>query len=136
MKYLIYLSTAVNLFSQDELEKLLEKSRKNNAAKDVTGLLLYHDGSFIQVLEGEPGTVDNVFKTIETDPRHKHIITIAEGEHDGRAFSKWSMGFHRASAKEMAELEAYTDPKKVKDLLPGEDHPAFTMLKTFATTNL
>ncbi|AYL98417.1 BLUF domain-containing protein [Mucilaginibacter celer] len=136
MKYLIYLSTAVNLFSQDQLEELLKKARANNAKKSVTGMLLYYDGSFIQVLEGDATDVDAVYDTIKADNRHKDLIKIADGEHDERAFAAWSMGFRRGTATEFAELEAFTDPRKLSELVSGSDHPAFIMLKTFVRTNL
>ncbi|MEO3405897.1 BLUF domain-containing protein [Mucilaginibacter sp. CAU 1740] len=136
MKYLIYLSTAVNLFNQDQLEELLKKSRANNAEKSVSGMLLYYDGSFIQVLEGNAADVDSVYDVIKADKRHKNLIKIAEGEHDERAFAAWSMGFRRGTATEFAEFEAFTDPRKINELATNSDHPAFIMLKTFVRTNL
>jgi hypothetical protein len=136
MKYLIYLSTAVELFTQQQLEELLKKARANNAEKAVTGMLLYNDGSFIQVLEGVAADVDNVFNTIKADKKHKNIITIAEGEDDERAFAAWWMGFRRATPKEVTDFEAFADPGNLKNLALNSDHPAFNMLKTFVNTNL
>ena len=53
MFYTVYVSSAVDLFSDEELLKLLDVSRKNNQALDVTGMLLYKGGNFMQFLEGE-----------------------------------------------------------------------------------
>lgn len=57
MIQLIYVSSAVNLMSEDELLDLLAQSSQRNKRKGVTGLLLYAGGNFIQVLEGEQSDV-------------------------------------------------------------------------------
>ena len=70
MYQLVYVSTATEPFSSEELTRLLETSRKNNTADGVTGMLLYHDGNFFQVLEGDRDAVIGVFRRVERDPRH------------------------------------------------------------------
>jgi len=46
-----YCSVATNInLSPAELEKTLEASRRNNSNVGVTGILLYQDGSFFQLL--------------------------------------------------------------------------------------
>jgi hypothetical protein len=53
MKNIVYVSAAVKLLDDDQLFDILSSSRKNNAERDVTGVLLYSEGVFIQVLEGD-----------------------------------------------------------------------------------
>ena len=48
----VYSSTAVVPFSDHDLFELLEHSRENNARDGLTGMLLYRDERFLQVLEG------------------------------------------------------------------------------------
>lgn len=55
---LVYVSSAVSPFSATELVDLLRRSRTNNACLDLTGLLLYQAGNFMQVLEREEANVD------------------------------------------------------------------------------
>lgn len=136
MRYLIYLSTAVELFSDEELKQLLVKSRENNFRNELTGLLLYNDGNFIQVLEGEEAALAETFRIIEADKRHKNIIIIDEGEHENRAFGQWSMGFHQASAEEINKFDAYTDPRQLKTWASDVEHPAYTTMKTFVNNNI
>jgi hypothetical protein len=52
MYFLVYVSSAVNLFSDEDLIQLLEVSRRNNEKAEITGLLLYSSGNFMQTLEG------------------------------------------------------------------------------------
>jgi len=51
MLSLIYVSTSVKLLNDEELLDILKVSRENNSGKDITGLLLYKGGNFMQVLE-------------------------------------------------------------------------------------
>lgn len=136
MKYLIYLSTSVQLLNDQEIHALLEKARTRNAENNITGVLLYHEGNFIQLLEGAPEEVDGTYERISKDPSHKNLIVIAEGDLDHRNFGSWTMGFQKASAKEFADVEASSDPGKLQNVEGSDSHPALAMLKTFVKTNL
>ena len=74
MIYLVYLSAASYPYAHEDLKEILLKSRRNNEARNITGLLLYHEGSIIQVLEGEKEQVHSLYQTISRDPRHKNIL--------------------------------------------------------------
>jgi hypothetical protein len=100
---LIYVSSAVRLLSEDELLELLAQARETNRHRNITGMLLYGEGNFLQVLEGEAADVDAVYATIQQDPRHHHLLLIEREPIAARNFSEWSMGFHRMSAKELHE---------------------------------
>jgi hypothetical protein len=50
--------------SDDNLKDLLKKSRLKNERKNVTGMLLYLDPFFIQILEGEEAIVNESFNII------------------------------------------------------------------------
>ena len=82
---LIYVSSAVELFSAAELATLLETSRRNNAPTGITGMLLYKDGSFMQVIEGEEEEIHKLHSRISRDPRHAGLITLMEKTHQGKA---------------------------------------------------
>jgi hypothetical protein len=90
---LVYVSSAVQLFSQADLHDLLGKSRLNNAKLDVTGMLLYRSGNFIQVLEGEEEKVRMLQSKIARDTRHRGMFTLLQQHQDARSFPEWSMGF-------------------------------------------
>jgi hypothetical protein len=49
---IVYVSAASEPFSDQQLKELLQKSRQNNVAAGITGMLLYKDGTFMQTLEG------------------------------------------------------------------------------------
>ncbi len=97
MYYIVYVSAAVEPFSKSALMELLQKARERNQRRSITGLLLYKDGDFIQLIEGERTEVQALFTTISKDPRHAGTIVLVEGEIEQRLFSDWSMGFRDLS---------------------------------------
>ena len=78
--YLVYVSAASKPFSEEELLELLEASRLHNEGKNITGLLLYCEGQFIQVLEGARSDVDSLFERICVDTRHKAVQKLMSNQ--------------------------------------------------------
>lgn len=90
--HLVYVSTATDHVSRQDLEALVQTSAMNNAARAVTGLLLFSSGHFIQLLEGQQATVERLFHRIREDPRHKDVQLLLNEPIRDRSFSLWSMG--------------------------------------------
>jgi hypothetical protein len=97
----IYASTSTGTFSPRELAELLGQARVNNAARGVSGILLHVDGSFFQVLEGEPADVDPLFTRILSDPRHRQVTMIMREPIARRCFADWSMGFAEVATTDL-----------------------------------
>jgi len=93
MLSLIYVSTSVKLLSDEELLGILKVSRENNSSKDITGLLLYKGGNFMQVLEGPDEVVTSLYEKIKLDARHKDVAIISKEQISARQFSSWEMAF-------------------------------------------
>jgi hypothetical protein len=93
MLQIIYSSAAVALFSEVELQRLLLHARANNTRLAVTGMLLYQEGSFLQVVEGEGPVLEVLFQRIGADKRHHRVSTLLRREVEARHFGDWAMGF-------------------------------------------
>ena len=91
--HLIYTSLAVGRPEQQDLDELLEQSRRRNLRQNVTGMLLYKSGVYLQVLEGEENDVHQIFSDIEKDPRNTQVTKLLDEEIIKRDFPGWSMGF-------------------------------------------
>ena len=100
----VYASSAARNFETGELAGILELARANNARLGLTGMLLYAEGSFFQVLEGPADLVDKLYASIERDPRHDQVTLIMREPIPRRAFDTWSMGFHQVSLAELAGM--------------------------------
>lgn len=108
--HLIYSSASTDKdLSEVELTTILNQSRENNEKKDISGILLYEDGSFFQVLEGERHLVDALYEKICKDKRHQNVTKIIEEEIEEKSFGDWSMGYPRLSRKELQELPGLND---------------------------
>ncbi len=108
MYQLIYASTATAEMDKRDLAALLEKARVKNERLGVTGLLLYQDGAFIQVLEGEKETLRALYQTIVADERHTDVVLLREGAVERREFGAWSMGFKTVDAAEMQDVPGFS----------------------------
>ena len=106
LRCLVYLSTARSLFSDSDLMDLLKKSQANNQAAGITGLLLYSNGNFIQLLEGEAEIVRALYSRITQDPRHHNCIQLFDRATQARLFPEWSMGFRPSAAMTPDEMGA------------------------------
>jgi hypothetical protein len=109
MFYLVYVSSASQLFSKPELQVLLGQARKKNAKLGVTGMLLYKGGNFMQALEGEQEVVTKLAGTIERDSRHKGVLVLLRGTSEQRLFPDWSMGFRELADQDLAKTPGYSD---------------------------
>lgn len=94
---LLYLSSSAQKMDEQELLGLLEKSRKSNEKRGITGFLLYNDGNIIQLLEGEKEDVENLYLKIARDIRHDGLIRLFQAFTEKRDFPDWSMGFSSIS---------------------------------------
>ena len=107
MYYLIYTSTAEPEVDEVELYDILNRSVKNNKELDITGMLVYHDGSFIQLLEGDRERVHSIYRKIKNDARHRNVIKLSSGEHEDRCFPNWSMALEVVHEKTFSEISAF-----------------------------
>jgi hypothetical protein len=105
---LIYVSSSGHPMDDEALLELLETSRESNRKRDITGLLLYKDGNWLQVLEGPAEQVHDVFSRIRRDPRHHDVTVVSEDRIDARLFSDWAMGFRKLSDPDLLRHEGYS----------------------------
>lgn len=106
---LIYMSSTNYPFSERELVQLLKEAREHNEQQNITGLLLYKRGRFMQILEGEEEQVVRLYETIKRDTRHYQIITLAKTVIDERMFGDWKMGFVNLQTLKPENIPGYVD---------------------------
>lgn len=105
----IYTSAATRAFGASELADLLLRARENNDRGGLTGMLLYTEGTFFQVLEGPPEIVEALLARIEHDPRHHQITRIITEPIPKRTFEGWTMGYQAISREDLAEIPGMND---------------------------
>lgn len=132
---LLYLSNPKPELRKRDLDEILEKSRQNNPATEISGLLIFADGVFIQVLEGFAEQVHGLFEKICDDSRHEDVEIIAEYAVKDRLFAKWSMAFIQSTFDELTEITGTAGMLSRGDvltLLSNDQTKAARFLKDFA----
>jgi hypothetical protein len=111
---LLYTSS---LKGKDEsvLQPILESARRHNAVTGITGMLLYCEGSFLQVLEGPQTVVHATYERIRVDPRHCSIFKIDQIAVDKRHFSEWTMGFAPLALSDLRTFPELASAFKASD---------------------
>ena len=103
---LVYKSTALVELDRYELNPLLHQARARNKRLKITGLLLYANKRFLQVLEGEEKNVLSLYSEIQQDPRHTKLEVLMQNPIDKRMFPDWSMGYRKIDPNEYKNIPA------------------------------
>lgn len=96
---------------------MLQQAHQGNQQRAVTGALVYGNGQFMQVLEGEQAVVAALYEHIAQDPRHKGVFKLADKAIAERSFSSWSMAFKVLSPAQFARLVGYRSPAQLAQQL-------------------
>ncbi len=91
---LSYLSEAVSDMSFLGLMRLLESARAFNQQNGITGILLYDNQQFGQIIEGERASVMKAWKRIQEDKRHHRIELLEIREISERSYPDWLLRFY------------------------------------------
>lgn len=106
---LLYASRAVSSVNQEELVAILRKSKANNPAQGITGVLCFSEGIFLQALEGGRSAVNALYHRIAVDPRHTQVELLCYDEIGERRFAGWSMGQVNMNCLNPGLLLKYSD---------------------------
>ena len=98
----LYHSRVTTLPTLTGLQELLDWSQRHNAAQGITGLLLYSEGRYVQVLEGPEGAVKDLYARIEHDTRHTQVETVSRGP-GPRRFAAWSMELGHVTPEQLEQ---------------------------------
>ena len=109
MIQLTYVSRAAIEITAIELLSILAASRSYNRDADITGMLVFGNGTFLQTLEGDRETVERLFEKIARDPRHADVNVLRRREIGARRYSEWSMAFVRLSDHRLKDVDGVMD---------------------------
>ncbi|WP_051227232.1 BLUF domain-containing protein [Oceanospirillum beijerinckii] len=114
---LIYICSATRPLSEDDLIELLADAKGRNVERHITGILLYYQATFLQVLEGEAHELHHLYNAISNDPRVTGMVMLTDQVIGKRDFPDWSMAFKKVDDHEAENLEGFLD------LLNGDELP-------------
>ncbi len=136
MRYAIsYVSSAIEDLYDEEVDIILHQTKTYNNENDITGLLVYSEGNFFQLIEGEKKVVNDLYnRKIVKDPRHNNIVKFLEKEitepsYDGYYVDKVISRFEI----DRSRMETYINYIKV--LKPSVRKPVLKVLESFLPKN-
>ncbi|HEV7913690.1 MAG TPA: BLUF domain-containing protein [Albitalea sp.] len=106
---LIYASRAADGTDADTLSGIMKSARGHNAAEGITGVLVFSDGIFLQVLEGGRDAVSATYNRIAQDERHRDVVLLGYAEIGERRFAGWAMGQANLSRLNPGVLLKYSE---------------------------
>jgi hypothetical protein len=89
-----------------EVNKIIGAAIRRNREVSITGLLLIHEGYFLQALEGPADAVMTTYGRISADTRHSDPQIIQAGPAPARLFADWNMCARRMTPADDAILDA------------------------------
>ncbi len=104
LQHLCYTSNATRPLTPVDLERLLVSARVFNGTQGVTGVLLHHDGSFLQYLEGPTDGLQRVYQRIQESPLHTDLFELLGGWLDERVYPEWQRGSTRVAESTVLSL--------------------------------
>jgi hypothetical protein len=129
--YLIYVSHAADGLKSSDLHDILNKAHEVNANLGITGLLLYKNKRFMQLIEGQEDTVRGLYQKILQDPRHRDLIVLQEDTEPERQFPEWSMAFRNLNTLPSADKLESGEIEFADDALERHSNKATQLLHLF-----
>jgi hypothetical protein len=134
---IVYFSSSVSEFQEEELTTILQESRQNNSRAGITGVMLYVRGSIIQVLEGEQETVESLYQRIEKDHRHYAVTRVFSRPIMNRLFADWNMGYETITTSQLDDVKRIVSLDASNEELSDQvnDHIILKTIKVFYDSN-
>ncbi|NML63788.1 BLUF domain-containing protein [Hymenobacter sp. RP-2-7] len=101
------MSEATANLSEAALLTLLQQAWAEHQRAQLTGLLLYRDGRFLQILEGPETPLREFFSRVAADPRHGKLELLADGPKPVSDFQDWHMSFACTVPGQCTQLPGY-----------------------------
>ncbi|MGQ0574973.1 MAG: BLUF domain-containing protein [Pseudonocardia sp.] len=89
--------------------EIFSTARGFNKRSGISGALLLHEDTFVQVLEGDESAVRDLYAHIEKDWRHDNVTLLETGVVPERVFSRWAMARVAADGEPDIALLSHAD---------------------------
>ncbi len=136
LSQLVYVSNRKSNCTQQEIDKILASCEKNNPSLNITGVLLYSETKFIQLVEGDAKVIMTLYDKIKLDSRHSNCMMISYGPIKEKAFPSWHMGTKKLSGNDVEfKTDITTEDKTIfNNILSGKEEngqKVLSLLKRF-----
>ncbi|MGO1500466.1 MAG: BLUF domain-containing protein [Marinobacter sp.] len=101
MRRIAYVSTSIKRTSSavpEDLSRIIMHGRRSNGRNQITGILVYNEGCYFQVIEGETDAVASLIERIKNDTRHCDFTIFVDEPIDKRLFGASALKLSTASS--------------------------------------
>ena len=122
-----------------DLKRILAQPCAWNTDQGLTGVLLYGNGSIMQVLESAKNKVRGIFARISRNARHAKVKKLADGPIAHYQFEQWPMQFKALNYEEFARPQGDIAPQQSARNVSRQSNPdadLHAVLAAFATQNV
>ena len=109
LRSLTYTSLARLDLDETDLEAIHDTAQRENAARGITGLLIFNGTHFLQIIEGEGDVLAQLVENLRRDQRHSSVEVRNDDPVESRSFPDWSMELVKVSADRLKATETVTD---------------------------
>ncbi|QNJ96918.1 BLUF domain-containing protein [Constantimarinum furrinae] len=108
-----YISKAIDELDESGVKNIFDTTVRNNVRDNISGILLFQEGNFLQVLEGEKNKLKSLFSTIMEDSRHYRILPVINHYNDCRIFESYTSTFSVVRDKQdLMKIKTYLEKHK------------------------
>jgi len=135
---IIFVSSAIQNFTSDELLGFLNTFRAERLKKNLSGIILYANGNALSMIEGEKEVVETEFNLTKSCPNHHDIIKIYDKAIPHRYFENYSLAFKvigNASLKSIDDFATDENREYWDECLLLTDDPIIKIIKDFIRNN-
>jgi hypothetical protein len=130
LSQLVYVSNRKVNCTEEEIGKILASCKKNNPSLQITGVLLYSDTKFIQMVEGDAKVITGLYDKIKLDNRHSNTMMISYGPIKEKSFPSWHMGARKIAGSQVDFKTNITkdDQEVFNSILNGREESGIKVL--------
>lgn len=88
---LLYVSKAASTLCRNDIDDILNVATQFNHSKGISGMLSFSGHYFIQCIEGNRSSINQLYNSINRDNRHQDLEILLYQESGKRLFPQWSM---------------------------------------------
>lgn len=129
---IVYMSTAVGVLRAEELDRIYLRAQAANARAGITGMMLFYEGTFLQVLEGPTAGVTSLLEKVRRDRRHAGLVILESQSAAERSFDS-AMNFIAARKLSTGEKQAFSELRQAVAARAGASMPGLGLSDFLAT---
>lgn len=137
LKTICYVSSAKQNLSIIDQQFIFDQTLKKNTSLDISGVLVFNEGNFMQIIEGENDKISILYDKIKEDSRHHNIIEIINNPVKEKLFEGFETGYAVINnLKGLYSLQVYLNLLNQSNIRKSHLKLVSNIIKKFLSVNI